>query len=375
MFDIIAVGAGPAGRALAHRCLADGLRVAVVDPRHDAAWRPTYGAWADELPWWLPDSVVAARVHAPAVHTGTVRHIDRTYVVFDNGRLQEALRIDAATAFRSRAQVLARRSVTLSDGTVISARAVIDARGLPRGRGRPEQTAFGVIVDSDRARSVLDGQTAWFMDWRRDNGAALGAPRTFLYAVPIGDGRYLLEETCLAGEPALPIGELRTRLCTRLQNRGLGLTGDEPVERVRFALRAGPSLSGGHSTGTPVDAYGSRGGLMHPATGYSVGAALTNADTMAAAAAAGRGTSDALWGAGPTAVHRLRSRGLDALLTLTPQQAVGFFDAFFRLPARHQRAYLSDRRHPRAVAAAMGAVFVQLPPRTKARVLRATLRW
>ena len=77
------------------------------------------------------------------------------------------------------------------------------------------------------------------MDWRPDNGAPGAAPRSFLYAVPIGGGATLLEETCLAGRPALDSTELRDRLHHRLRARGIELTGSAAVERVRFPVQGG----------------------------------------------------------------------------------------------------------------------------------------
>src|SRR5699024_7255129 len=131
---------------------------------------------------------------------------------------------------------LSTSAVHLDGGDRVDARTVIDARGLPRGPGRPEQTAYGIAVDAADAAPVLEGRPAWFMDWRRDNGAPAASTPSFLYAVPLGDGRVLVEETCLVGAPPVPLSALRRRLHTRLRARGLHPSGAVPVERVRFAL-------------------------------------------------------------------------------------------------------------------------------------------
>ena len=56
MVDVAIAGLGPAGRSLATACARWGLSVLALDARPaDAAWRPTYGLWADQL-GALPDS-------------------------------------------------------------------------------------------------------------------------------------------------------------------------------------------------------------------------------------------------------------------------------------------------------------------------------
>ena len=98
MTDVCIVGLGPTGRALAHRCAVAGLNVAVVDPRPDRLWMPTYSAWVDELPDWLPASVIASRIEAPTVWALTDHRIERPYAVLSKPRLFEALWREASRA-------------------------------------------------------------------------------------------------------------------------------------------------------------------------------------------------------------------------------------------------------------------------------------
>jgi lycopene beta-cyclase len=207
----------------------------------------------------------------------------------------------------------------------------------------------------------MDATDTWFMDWRRDNGTGPDASPSFLYAMPLGDGTTLLEETCLVGRPALDQRELRRRLETRLRNRGIEVTGTERVERVRFPVESF-RIEG---------AFGARGALMHPGTGYSVAASLATADKVAAALADGKSVDRALWPASARAVDRLRRIGLDALLTLEPAQVTPFFEAFFDLSVRHQRAYLSGRNDLPGTAAAMRSLFLAVPPDVRRVLLRA----
>ncbi|MGW4737107.1 lycopene cyclase family protein [Nocardia xishanensis] len=350
--DVVVCGLGPAGRALAHRCLSRGMSVVAVDPSPSRRWTATYAAWADELPEWLNPTLVAAATVARPTAWGTRRHeLDRPYVVLDNERLRDSLALAGAEIVTDRAVRLDRNAVTLASGRVLTAGRVIDARGIARSPARAEQTAYGVVVDASTAAGI----EPMFMDWRADNGADPVAPRSFLYAVPLGGGALLLEETCLAGRPALDIGELRTRLRHRLRARGIALDGDEPVERVRFPVQGG--RPGRRS-------FGAAGGFTHPATGYSVAAALDAADTVAAGGNA--------WPPSARAVSALRAAGLRALLALPPADVPGFFDAFFALPAPLQRAYLSGRTDLGGTIAAMRALFTALPAGTRVRIAAAT---
>ncbi|WP_245545875.1 lycopene cyclase family protein, partial [Nocardia higoensis] len=194
--DVVVCGLGPAGRALAHRCLARGLRVSVVDSAPHRRWTATYAVWTDELPDWLDRRVIAARIERP-VAWGHQRHVlDREYSVLDTARLQDALTIDGAEIVAERAVRLTARTLTTASGRVLRARRVIDARGLARSPRRAEQTAYGIIVTDTGGPQARGGDEALFMDWRDDNGSAPGEPRSFLYVIPLGGGARLYEETC-----------------------------------------------------------------------------------------------------------------------------------------------------------------------------------
>ncbi|WP_444980057.1 lycopene cyclase family protein [Nocardia acidivorans] len=362
--DLIVCGAGPAGRALAHRALAQGQSVTVIDPRPGHRWTATYAAWADELPEWVPSRTFAAVVERPAVWTTRRIEVEREYVVFDTAALQDSLDLTGATIItdrvaeivppsRSGPHALDMPSVRLPSGAVLPGGRVVDARGIPRSPALAEQTAYGVVIDSEQWAEP----DTLFMDWRADNGADPGEPRSFFYAIPLSANTILLEETCLAGRPALESHTLEDRLMHRLRSRGITLTGTERVERVRFPVEGGRPRAG---------FFGAAGALTHPATGYSVAAALRTADGVA--------LGDSIWTPAARTVNRLRQTGLRALLTLPPQDLPLFFDAFFALPVARQRAYLSGRDDLPGTAAAMSALFAALPWRLRRKLAAAIVR-
>lgn len=346
-------GLGPAGRALAHRCLARGMAVTVVDPHPDRRWRATYAAWADELPAWLEPAAIAATVAEPRAYGRREHRLTRPYVVLDTARLQTGLDLTGATVLAARAEAIGRYEVRLDTGPVLRAERVVDARGLPRRAGAPEQTAFGLVLPRSAQTDA-----AFFMDWRADNGTDPREPRSFLYSVPLGADTVLAEETCLVGAPAIEPAELARRLRHRLRVRGIEIRGDERVERVRFRMTGGAPGAG---------TFGAAGGYLHPATGYSVAAALSAADDIAAG---GSG-----WTLPARAVHRLRRAGLRALLSLPPAGLPDFFDAFFDLDIELQRAYLSDREDLAGMLGAMSRLFAALPGSARTRLAAATLHF
>ncbi|GAA2049099.1 lycopene cyclase family protein [Williamsia deligens] len=377
--DLVVVGAGPAGRAVAHRAAAAGLDVVVVDPHPGRRWTATYAAWRDELPPWLSSETVASTAPVVSVFTGRRHRIARPYVVLDS----DILRSDLSGGYAECAGMVAgvdTRAVLLADGRVFAGSTVIDARGSdPTG---PVQTAAGVFVDAGDAAAVLGDEAAVLMDWRDPDGRPLGRPTvgsdgrtlppTFLYAIPMGDGTVLLEETCLAADPPVPVTELRARLLRRLARTGVdpGRVADAPRESVRFTLDGG----GDRPWRPGPTRFGAAGGLMHPATGYSVATSLRLADDVVGAVVDGRDVTDALWPSSARAVHALRRRGLNVILGLDAAATVDFFDGFFQLDPTRRDAYLSERDDLGAVAAAMAALMPIVGAGAAIRIARGAVR-
>ena len=397
--DVAVVGGGPAGRALVGACAARGLRTALVDVTPDRPWRITYGAFTADLPRDLPETAVAARARGRAVALRE-RDLGWEYTVLDVPGLRAHLDAGLAgvTVVAGRAVHRGADGVALADGTTLNARVVVDAGGhrqplgrqqlsrRPQSRQQPrrpvaEQTAYGVIVDEDTAAPVVAPGEALFMDWSAPHGAGSRAPGdgwpTFLYAVPLGGGRVLLEETSLARRPGLSMAQLEHRLSARLARHGVTPPPAAEVERVHFPVETA------RHRGAGVLGFGAAAPLMHPATGFSVAATLRLAPAVADALAAHlprdpRGALAAahgvLWPPAAQAVHLLRRRGLEALLRMPPEEVPAFFEAFFALPEHHRWAYLTGRDDLLATVAAMNALFGRAGWRLRRRLVGPALR-
>lgn len=360
-FDVAVVGLGPAGRALTHRLAGGGLRVLAVDPHPERAWPQTLGGWRRQLPDWLPPDVVACTAADPRLRAAGDYTIQDEYALLDNAAVQRATPLEGATledrildddgvrALRSRAGV------------------VIDARGArPAGHPAPGpyQTAHGVAVPTAVASPVLGDAEAVLMDWRPFDGADHweDTVSTFLYAIPLPGDRVLLEETHLAGSPALGQDELRRRLLRRLDGHGIpenDLVGAE-VERVSIPLvRNGERVS-------RVWRFGAAGAQNNPFTGYTCFASLAAVDDVVARVK----REDLPRRDQPLFVRR---RALHGLLHLSPNDTFALFDAFGRLSPQQQRAVLDADTPAATLVAGMTRQFGLMPAGSAMGLARATL--
>ncbi|WP_327560682.1 lycopene cyclase family protein [Actinophytocola sp.] len=370
--DVLVVGAGPAGWAVAAGCAERGLDTLLVDPYPQRRWAATYGMWAEEcalLPAGSRWVEVGARVVAV-----TERVLARRYAVLDNESVQAAVGGRGVRVVEGAVAAVAHgprgNAVALTSGRLLAAAAVVDASGAGRVLSggpvpgqRVEQTAFGVVIEEQRAEAT-------FMDWRPPPGFD---GSTFLYAVPLPNGRTLVEETSLARRPGMTVGELRARLAAR----GVPLTGE--VEWVRFPVDLPPPRAR-----AGVVPFGVAAGLVHPATGYSVAEAFRLAPGVAAAIAdaldrstpdrAVRAARRVVWTPRARVVRGLRRRGLAVLLGLPPDRVAEFFEVFFGLPVELQRRYLGGREDVGGTAAAMARVFAGASPALRGLIVRHAFR-
>ncbi len=364
--DVLVLGAGPAGLALAAACARAGLSVAVMAPEPEAPWVPYYGAWAGELPddWCAWADVTWPEV---VVHLDDARRhvLPGPYVRVDRRRLQASLL----------ASVPDRRRGTAEDAP--AARLVVDTTGaesprVPR-RGPAEpgwQVAWGEVLDVEGAPP-----DALLMDWRGPAPPA-GEPPSFLYALPLPDGRWFAEETVLVSRPGVAPEVLRARLGRRLDRMQVCVRARHEVERCRIPM--GMPLPIGS-----VAAFGSAAGFIHPATGYSLATSLRLAEPAARAIAEALGSGG--YGEATAALHaacwpedRVRAWafyrfGMEAFLRMDIVSVREFFDTFFQHPPAVWGGWLAGELPPAGIASAMLAHFGRAGWRVRGQLVAASL--
>ncbi len=372
---VVVAGCGPSGLAAAAACCDAGLDVMIIAPDLDQPWTNTYGAWLDELAdVGLADATAHRWARAEAWFSETPTVIERAYAQIDGGHLRQMLmaRSSAATLVDGRVLACEEHSgaarIELADGRAVDCDVFVDARGAAPGTWRAAQTAWGEVCEATDVPFSHDAMC--LMDWRAV-GEAHDVP-SFLYAMPLGDGRWFFEETVLVAEPPVPPAQLRARLHRRLDAAGVIRGRVLAEERCVIPMDVPLRVPAGR-----VVAVGAAAGLVHPATGYSVARGFRMAPRVAQAAAD-------LVASGADAIDSRTimpesERGADVLLRFGAGVLPGwsddeirtFFDAFFRIPAPLRDAYLSGDAPVSLLAAAMRAVFGELPWRLRLRLMRA----
>lgn len=378
--QILILGAGPAGLALATSLVEREIDVLVVDPDPDSPWPNNYGSWSDELQD-LGDHIALEHEWSEAAvfleHSTQAVTLARRYARVDNEETRRRhLRIldqGGARRITGRAASIAHRDddsrVTLDDGQIIEARHVVDCTGIGallhyQGPGTPGfQTAYGILARFEG--DPLDGHPMVLMDYRSPTGHRSSADPvpSFLYGMHLGDDLYFVEETVLVGRPALPIDDLEARLHRRLKSLGVQPLEILEVERCHIPMGTALPLMHQQTLG-----FGAAAGYVHPATGYQfartmraaphVASALTRAlESDHNAAKNARMVWDVIWPADQRRARNLLCFGMETLLTLDALKTSQFFEHFFSLGMQDWSAYLGGEADHRRLAGIMLRLF------------------
>jgi lycopene cyclase-like protein len=401
--DVLVLGGGPAALCIAAALADQGLAVALLAP-HDprAPWPNTYGIWGDEVDalglghllehrWSHTVSYFGAGDSDPASAANRPTAHGRDYGLFDREALQghwlETCRrggVELLQGLASGCDASGPLSaVELADGRRLQVRLVVDATGhQPVLVRRPDrgpvagQSAYGVIGRFS-APPVEPGQFV-LMDYRADHltEAERAEPPTFLYAMDLGGGRFFVEETSLALAPPVPFEVLRGRLQRRLAHRGVTVRAVEHEEFCLFPMNLPlPDLQ------QPVLGFGGAASMVHPASGYMVGALLRRAPAVAAAVAAAmadaaapsallaRAGWQALWPQQLRSKHALYQFGLGKLMGFSEGELRRFFASFFSLGGPQWYGFLANTLTVPELLAAMLRLFALSPWDVRAGLL------
>ncbi|MEB3830931.1 lycopene beta cyclase [Phormidium sp. CCY1219] len=366
MFDALVMGSGPAGLSISASLCNQGLEVVGVTPTDpDAVLPNTYGIWCDELEALGLTDLLAHRWSDCVCYPGHREiQLGRDYGFLDNRKLQAHLlaQCDRGQMVWHKDKVAkiehfpTHSCVTTEQGADLSARIVIDATGhrspfthRPASDKIAYQAAYGIV--GKFSQPPVKPKQLVLMDYRSDHlsPAERAEPPTFLYAMDLGEDVYFVEETSLAHCPPIGFDVLKNRLERRLSSRGAKVRNIHYIERCLFPMNLPlPILD------RPVVPFGAAASMVHPASGYLVGATLRRAPAVAQAIARALATGepapmttageawDALWPSERLRKYYFYQFGLENLMQFSEADLQSFFASFFRLSLPQWSGFLTD---------------------------------
>ncbi|MEM7064795.1 MAG: lycopene beta cyclase [Cyanobacteria bacterium P01_B01_bin.77] len=390
MQDILVIGSGPAGLAIATALCNQNLKVQGLTPTNPSApWSANYGIWIDELEaLGLPDLLSHRWSDCVSYFGQQERSLHREYGFLDQAKLQQYLlqQCSSMTWHQGLADTIEHTengsTVTTQSGEQFSAKLIIDATGHePAFIQRPAkdnvayQAAYGIFAKF--SKPPIQPRRCVLMDYR-DGHLPLeekSKSPTFLYAMDLGNNIYFLEETSLAAHPAISFKTLKNRLYQRLKTNQIEFLEIQREEHCLFPMNLTlPDFK------QRVVGFGGAASMVHPATGYMVGALLRRAPVLAAAIATALPSSTplqlsqiawkALWPRERLRKHYIYSFGLEALMRFDHPQLCNLFNAFFQLPHYQWSGFLADSLSTPHLLAAMVNMFGKAPNSVRGGLIR-----
>jgi len=296
-FDLVLVGGGLQNGLIALRALHAGAqragagpnggayRVALVEAEQQLGGNHTWCVHARDVPpesrAWFEPLIVRSWPAYDVRFPSFARTLHSSYAVVTSERFARVVTA-AFEASEGSALFLGRRAlrsagheVELDDGRMLSGNLVVDARG-PDPTACQAQTGFQKFVGREFRTERAHGlQRPLLMD---ASCAQQGGFR-FFYVLPLDADRLLVEETRFARSATLDMADGRAAVEHYAARFGT------LVECLREESGVLPMPWAGalpqHAAGA-VLAAGYRGGYFHPATGYSLPAALRAAEIIGA---------------------------------------------------------------------------------------------
>ncbi len=366
------MGAGPAALCISSELIQQGLNVrALASHSPEKPWPNTYGIWAEELDSLGMGYLLGHRWKDTISYFGNGDKIseanpithDFDYGLFDQAAFQNSL-LEKCSGLSWLIETAEQISyfdkiteVTCSSGNKYRARIVIDASGhkskfinRPHKGSVAQQAAYGVVGRFDYPPVEKDQFV--LMDFRPDHltKSELKEPPSFLYAMDFGKDLFFVEETSLACFPPLSFPTLKKRLSSRLAHRGIKILEVVHEEHCLFPMNL-PLPYRNQS----LLAFGGSASMVHPASGYMVGALLRRAPDLArklsellsiepslnSSELAKEGWK-VLWPIELIQRHRLYQFGLKRLMSFDEELLRTFFATFFKLPREDWSRFLAN---------------------------------
>jgi lycopene beta-cyclase len=344
-FDYLLVGGGLQNALIAEALLQlrPGARVALIERAPQLGGNHTWCFHAADVPAeatsFVEPFVVERWARQSVRFPALQRTLEEPYAALSSESVHRVLSRHAANgaltlSLGARAVRIGSNQVELESGTRLEAQVVIDARG-PDSAERAQALGFQKFVGLElEVRPGSRPSAPVLMDACVEQTDGF----RFVYLLPFGHDRLLVEDTYFSDTPALDIPALREGIARYVASRGIEPyrvvreeTGVLPLpERAPLAMPAEKGrFRGGYA-----------GGWFHPTTGYSFPLAVRYALAIARAEPSELGAS-----LGRLASRELPNQRFAALLNrllfrgLAPAQRYSVFERFYRLPVETIRRF------------------------------------
>ena len=344
-FDYVLVGGGLQNALIAKALLQlrPGARIAVVEGRSQLGGNHTWCFHAADVPAeatsFVEPFVVERWARQSVSFPALARTLEEPYAALSSESVHRVLSRHAANGeltlhLGARAVRIASNQVELESGRCLDAQVVIDARG-PENTDRARAVGFQKFVGLElEVRSGSGPAAPVLMDACVEQTDGF----RFVYLLPFGRDRLLVEDTYFSDSPALDVAALRAGIAQYVASRGIEAYRVLREESGVLPLPERAPLATPGENGRFRGGYA--GGWFHPTTGYSFPLAVRYALAIAKTEPSELGAS----------LDRLASRELPnqrfaALLNrllfrgLAPAQRYSVFERFYRLPVETIRRF------------------------------------
>lgn len=338
-YDLIILGGGLAGglAALALRANRPNLKLALVEPNAAIGGNHLWSFFESDVAPTdakLIEPLIAHRwpgyeVRFPAHQ----RQIEEPYRTVTSEQFDATVRavMPLNAIIQASARSATPTSVTLDDGSTLSAGAVLDARGLtaaPPGLDCGWQKFVGQALDIPAghglARPIVMDATVDQADGYR-----------FIYCLPLSQTRVFVEDTYYSGTSKLDRAEIAARIAQYARTAGWTVSDVTRDESGVLPVVTGGNFDTFWPAADPLARAGVRAALFHPLTSYSLPDAVRFASWLAREAqldvnlgSATRALAEAHWRRGR--FDRLLARML--FKAAEPAQRYKILERFYRLP-------------------------------------------
>jgi lycopene beta-cyclase len=285
--DLVLVGGGLQNGLIALSALHanPALRIVIIEASERLGGNHTWCVHAGDVPdsasEWFERLVVRRWSSYEVRFAGFARTLNASYAVVSSERFANVL--GAMQAYCPNFTILTGRSavdvsahcVTLDDGERLHGALVVDARG-PDPKAFQGRAGYQKFVGLELRTAAPHGVSQPIL---MDATCTQHGGFRFFYVLPLAVDRLLVEETRFSHSPVLDVSDARAAVLRYAE--GL-CTIAECVREEQGVLPMPWSGCSKARLGTSPLLAGYRGGYFHPATGYSLPAALRIAELIAA---------------------------------------------------------------------------------------------